>query len=43
MITQPEGSITGLAVDIDDEGALLVRVASGEILTIIAGDVGVVL
>ena len=43
VITQPEGSLAGFAVDIDDEGALLVRVASGELLTIIAGDVGVVL
>jgi BirA family transcriptional regulator, biotin operon repressor / biotin---[acetyl-CoA-carboxylase] ligase len=42
-ITQPERSITGVAVDLDDDGALLVRVDSGEVLTIIAGDVGVLL
>jgi BirA family transcriptional regulator, biotin operon repressor / biotin---[acetyl-CoA-carboxylase] ligase len=41
VITQPEGDITGVAIDLDDEGALLVRIESGELLTIIAGDVGV--
>jgi BirA family transcriptional regulator, biotin operon repressor / biotin---[acetyl-CoA-carboxylase] ligase len=42
MITQPEGNMTGIAVDLDAEGALLIRVESGQVFTIVAGDVGVI-
>ncbi|NLV73196.1 MAG: biotin--[acetyl-CoA-carboxylase] ligase [Chloroflexi bacterium] len=35
----PEGLVTGVAEDVDGDGALLVRTPSGKLVTILAGDV----